>query len=433
MRPRYDAVRRRTISARVTVALLATALIVASCSGSSTTHPRAAIAPVEPSALVNPFMGTGVGGSAVGDINASPAAAVPFGMMQWGPDTVPHRAAGGGYHDGDTALSGLSLTHLSGPGCASYGDVPILPTVGAVTGAPEQTTARFAPSSQHAAPGRYSVALGSVPIGVDLAVTTRTGIARFTFPSTTARERAVQGRRQRRAARPPRTPRSIGDRESRRGRSRRATSATRPAPTRCISTRSSTARSRACRDLEQRPLRTRRRTRAPARTRARPLTFDTTRNRAVTMKVGISFVSVDSARSNLTAENPGWNVDAVARAATQSVERDARPHRGERRHARSTSGPSTPRSITRCCTPTCSATTTVSTPGFDGKLHTATGYTQYANFSSWDTYRSEMQLLALLEPHADRRHGALAPCRLRAERVPAEARVRRLRQRRDER
>ena len=36
--------------------------------------------------------------------------------------------------------------------------------------------------------------------------------------------------------------------------------------------------------------------------------------------------------------------------------------------------------------------------GFDGKVHVAEGYTQYANFSLWDIYRSEVQLLALLAP-----------------------------------
>ncbi len=131
-------------------------------------------------------MGTGVGGSAVGDIDASPAAALPLGMMQWGPDTAPDRSSGGGYHNGDTALSGLSLTHLSGPGCPAYGDVPILPTTGAAVGTPEAATAQVAAGSQHAAPGRYSVGSGTPSIGVDLAVTTRTGLARFTFPTTTA-------------------------------------------------------------------------------------------------------------------------------------------------------------------------------------------------------------------------------------------------------
>ena len=134
----------------------------------------------------------------------------------------------------------------------------------------------------------------------------------------------------------------------------------------------------------------------PARTRARrsPST-----RRAIApsrMKVGISFVSVDSARAEPHRREPGLERRRGRTRRDESVERDARPHRGERRHARPSSRPSTPRSTTRCCTPTCSATTTVSTPGFDGKVHTATGYTQYANFSGWDTYRSEVQLLALL-------------------------------------
>src|SRR5690242_20726456 len=112
---------------------------VAACSGSSEARRPASPRRVSPVSLVNPFMGTGVGGSAVGEINTSPAAALPFGMIQWGPDTAPDRAAGGGYRNGDRALSGLSLTHLSGPGCPAYGDMPVLPTVGALEPAPDAT------------------------------------------------------------------------------------------------------------------------------------------------------------------------------------------------------------------------------------------------------------------------------------------------------
>jgi len=168
--------------------LLAGVLVGAACSGSSTPHksttPGKGSVRLAPSSLVNPFMGTGVGGAAVGDINTSPAAALPFGMIEWGPDTAPHRASGGGYHDGDTALSGLSLTHLSGPGCPAYGDIPILPAVGTLTGAPETVTAPFVGGSQRAAPGGYSVTFAHPSVRVDLAVTTRTGLARFTFPPT---------------------------------------------------------------------------------------------------------------------------------------------------------------------------------------------------------------------------------------------------------
>ena len=129
------------------------------------------------------------------------------------------------------------------------------------------------------------------------------------------------------------------------------------------------------------------------------------------MKVGISFVSVANARANLAAENDGWNVDAVARARRRDQWNALLGRIAvDRRHARASSRPSTRRCITRCCIPTCSATTTAQYPGFDGKVHTARGYTQYANFSGWDIYRSEVPLLALLAPRetGDMMHSLLA-------------------------
>jgi len=57
--------------------------------------------------------------------NTFPGADVPYGMVQWSPDTMPHRNAGGGYNYGDESLTGYSLTHVSGPGCGAAQDVPI--------------------------------------------------------------------------------------------------------------------------------------------------------------------------------------------------------------------------------------------------------------------------------------------------------------------
>ena len=65
--------------------------------------------------LVDPFIGTSrtqIGGP----IDTFPGADMPFGMMQWSPDT-PSQNAGGGYEYTDTTITGFSLTHLSGPGC----------------------------------------------------------------------------------------------------------------------------------------------------------------------------------------------------------------------------------------------------------------------------------------------------------------------------
>src|SRR5205807_2608942 len=36
--------------------------------------------------------------------------------------------------------------------------------------------------------------------------------------------------------------------------------------------------------------------------------------------------------------------------------------------------------------------------GFDGRVHRKRGHTQYADFSGWDTYRTQMPLVAMLAP-----------------------------------
>lgn len=77
----------------------------------------------DPAALVNPMIGTKEGG------NTFPGPSVPFGMLQWGPDSSP-RAAGGGYAYESTAISGFGLNRMSGAGCPAFGDVPILPVSG---------------------------------------------------------------------------------------------------------------------------------------------------------------------------------------------------------------------------------------------------------------------------------------------------------------
>ena len=97
----------------------------------------------DPAALVHPLDGTATGPVSPGTVGEFPGADLPFGMIQWSPDTSPNEAqAGGGYAYDDSAISGFSLTHLSGTGCPSYQDVPILPTVGAVT-SPATAVATF--------------------------------------------------------------------------------------------------------------------------------------------------------------------------------------------------------------------------------------------------------------------------------------------------
>src|SRR5262249_31307690 len=89
--------------------------------------------------------------------NTFPGADVPFGMVQWSPDTMPTYNAGGGYQYGDESLWGYSLTHISGPGCGAAGDIPILPMTGSLpSGAPSQATTSFTNTGEVAQAGYYS-------------------------------------------------------------------------------------------------------------------------------------------------------------------------------------------------------------------------------------------------------------------------------------
>ena len=76
---------------------------------------------------VDPFIGTG------GHGHTYPGASLPFGMVQLSPDTRLDGWDGcGGYHYSDSIIYGFSHTHLSGTGCSDYGDVLLMPTVGAI-------------------------------------------------------------------------------------------------------------------------------------------------------------------------------------------------------------------------------------------------------------------------------------------------------------
>src|SRR5580698_5726017 len=76
---------------------------------------------------VNPLIGTANGG------NVFPGAVVPFGMVQFSPETSPFNpkspiAAPGGYEYRSDKIRGFSLTNVEGWGCGGgSGDVPIMP------------------------------------------------------------------------------------------------------------------------------------------------------------------------------------------------------------------------------------------------------------------------------------------------------------------
>jgi predicted alpha-1,2-mannosidase len=343
--------------------------------------------------LVDTFVGTS-GTPDGGPIDTFPGADVPFGMVQWSPDTPSHNA-GGGYEYTDHQITGFSLTHLSGPGCSVFGDFGILPVVGAIPQDPANAMQPFSHASEESAPGWYAVSLGDPAIRTELTVTTRTGMGRFTFPATaqanllfnaSSNQAGVTGARVRVDA-PDEISGSASsgffcgmpdrytvyfvarfDRPFRQHGTWQGTSATLGSAT------------------------------AAGPATGAWVTFDTTTRRSVTVKVGLSFVSLAGARANLAAEGRSWNIITVRNRATDQWAAMLR---------RIAIGGGTSEQQRTFYTafyhtllhPNVISDITGLYTGFDGRVHhVRAGHNEYANYSDWDIYRTEVPFIALIAP-----------------------------------
>ena len=146
--------------------------------GMHAAHPHNALTAPVPVASVDPFIGTG--GDPDDGINLFPGAVRPFGMVQLSPDTEDH---GLGYHHIQTRIKGFSMTHMSGVGCANEGDVFFTATTGPVVTQVADYQTPYSHARESAAPGYYQVQLLQWGIHAELSATERTGAARFTFPA----------------------------------------------------------------------------------------------------------------------------------------------------------------------------------------------------------------------------------------------------------
>ncbi|MGI6877967.1 glycoside hydrolase domain-containing protein [Microbacterium sp. gxy059] len=198
--------RPKALSAAVALALTGALLVGGSAPATAaTTTGDPAPAPgelLDLTSFVDPHIGTAVSPTSGFAGNVSPAAKAPFGMVAFGPDMSRTNYNGsGGYLLPADAESGsinfLSMTHLSGTGCPGQGVVGILPRTAPEGVADEdgvpQNAPTFRTASEEASPGAYSVDLDS-GVAVELGATTRTGIARFTYPDADAAYLALDTR-----------------------------------------------------------------------------------------------------------------------------------------------------------------------------------------------------------------------------------------------
>ena len=136
-----------------------------------------AISTGEPVDSVDPFIGSG------GDGHTTPAAAYPLGLVQAGPDTgmgdFRHCA---GYAYEELRVLGFSQTHLSGTGCASLGDIRLLPLGDASVAVDDALRDGLAidKSSERTTPGYYSTRLEG-DVAVEVAAAPHSAIYHFAF------------------------------------------------------------------------------------------------------------------------------------------------------------------------------------------------------------------------------------------------------------
>jgi predicted alpha-1,2-mannosidase len=342
---------------------------------------RADLLHADPAAEVDPFIGTLAPGFTV------PGAATPFGMVQVSPDTEGPFAYSG-YAWSDQLIMGFSHVHLSGPGVEKAGDLPFMPTVGPVLSSkPLLNASPFNHVTESAAPGDYRVVLERGGIGVELAATTRAGMQRYTFPPGLPANVLLDVSRNK-EGRHRATLDIVGDREV-----QGSVDGTYPVffvarfsqPFAATGVWNGT-------DLQRGGRQARGQGAGGWVTFAPSLT-----PRRITVKVGVSFVDIAGARANLDAEMPGWDIAAVRARA-----RDAWNH--ALRAITVDGGLPTDRVAFATALyhsllhPNVFSDVDKRYRGFDDQVHVTEGAAHYANFSSWDTYKAQNQLLTLIAP-----------------------------------
>ncbi|MFJ9088071.1 MULTISPECIES: GH92 family glycosyl hydrolase [unclassified Streptomyces] len=339
--------------------------------------------------LVNPFIGTENEG------NTYPGAAVPFGMVQFSPDTGHNT----GYDYSENHIRGFSTVHLSGVGCGLGGDLPVLPTVGDIGSTDYAKYAdEFSHDDEKASPGYYKVGLKS-GIDAELSATKRTGVQKYTFPATDKANVMINA-----------------------GQSLHKTVHTKVDILDSRTVRTAITGSGFCQDTKQytlytitkfdRPFATSgtwkgdtvtagsKSSAADAERNGAYLRFDTSKDRTVEATTAISYVDAHGAALNLRTEG-GRSFDSVHAAAQSAWEDrlDDVKAQGGSETLRRTFYSSLYRSF---LAPNIGSDVDGRYTGWDQKIHRAKGFTYYQNWSLWDTYRTQAQLLSLLAPRESR-------------------------------
>lgn len=352
--------------------------------------PSAAATAQDLTSLVNPFVGT------QNDGNTFPGASMPFGMVQESPDN----GGATGYDYDTSTIYGFSQTHLSGVGCGIEGELPLMPTTGAIAMDYHAYASGYSHDNEQAQPGYYRVHLDKYDVNTELTATDRTGWQRYTFPPGSqanvlfnvgkanmtvfdsyvkvVNNDTVEG--------------YVHDGHFCAGHDEHTLYfvAHFDRPFASFGTWAGDTVTAESRDSA-----------AGQSSNGAYVSFDTTADRTVTAAIALSYTGIDGALKNMAAEAAGQTFDSVRQAAHDAW--NARLDQIE------ISGSTHDRQVSfytalyhSMLGPNLVGDIDGRYLGFDNAVHQTQDYTPYANLSLWDTYRPQNQLLELLAPDVAR-------------------------------
>ncbi len=371
--------------------------------------------------LVNPMIGSSNGG------NTYPGAVMPFGMLAWSPEGTrgkhSHTASPSGYAYDARRIRGFSLTHASGAGCAGLsGDVPFMPVTVPVTSSPSTDTkdslyaSDFKHGNETARAGDYRVRLAN-GVKVQLTAALHSGMGRFSFPQGKPANLLIRA-----------SDSEVGSSDAHVSVDRASRTVTGSVtsgnfcgylskadqksyytlyfvahfdqPFKATGTWHNTSVHRGGTSTSGGTTYGKKGWPPAGRGSGAWISFSGKAKHAVNMRVGISYVSLANAKANLKAEIPqGTRLSAVKKKAHRAWNR-ALNHidiKGGTLDQRTTFYTALYHALLH---PNVFSDVNGEYRGMDQKIHRIQGTqkVQYANFSGWDVYRSQLQLVTFLYP-----------------------------------
>ncbi len=370
-----------------------------------------------PAEYVNPLIGTDEMG------HTFPGVCVPFGLVQLSPDTgdPPYSVDGrynpevyrycAGYQHSDKTIVGFSHTHFSGTGHSDLGDIRLMPIAGKLLLVPGDKDhpeggyrSRFSHDTETARPGYYAVQLEDDGIGVELTASQRVGFHRYIFPETD-RARVIldltsgiynyDGKVVWSSLRVESDTLITGYRQTT-GWAREHTlyfaiAFSRPVTSYGLQNDETPVYRGFWRKWDEDrnfPERAGRRIKAH-------FDFDARDRKPVLVKVALSGVSTRNALDNMQTEIPGWDFDAVRDRASDQWNRELSKITIQADRETMTSFYTS--LYHAFIHPVVFSDCNGDYRGLDGNVHQADGWTNYAIFSLWDTYRALHPLFTIVQ------------------------------------